>query len=744
MTITADVTHSCNNSTVTRDIAIASTLTLPQNTVQLCTGERDTITLPNNPGVSYTWSPNSSPHIESINTNGSQLVLLGSATGPTPDTLTVTDNAGGACPGSDMLIIEISQSGNPIIFPDTTLCDPTVISLPTSGGVTWSGSGVVGGDMFEPSIPTTSSVTITQTVNSSAGCPGSASTVIAISQRPQVSIMNDTNICVNNTVNLNGTPASGTWNHISGPNNAWLSGSSFTPALDGIDSLEYTVTSGGCSSSERVEITTLGGPAATVSVNPNNLCGNADSTIVVVNTASNNSIIWPTLPFLQVVSVDSAIASVNTTTSFIVTIESTLGCPNSQTVNIVVDTLPNPQMNLQDSVCVDSLVTFQVASDPGLFYEWQVFDSLSNLVTSNISQNFSEVFSFAGSYDILLIGNNNGCLDTIMQVLEVVNPPNVSLSLLYDSLACSPLTVILQPQIIGNYNAILWERDGVSLGSSATAFTDQITTPGIDSITVTYCLTVFSGCDAITVCDSVTVFPRSQAGVAISTPTICPLDTLVIENNTELESRVQTYIINFGDGNIDTTSSFTNIIRQYPNTDSIPIEYTIVLTAIGSCNDTTVDSVTVTVGSNFLDPFITAGPLTGCVPHQVDFLGFSPGLPTNWQWDFGDGNSSSLQNPSHTYTIPGKYRPRLVVWNDCSIDTIYYTGPFADSIEVYEGVPFSFDVVPPSPCVGAPITVRLDSSAGLVGFSYNFGNGDSAFVPEPTYTYNTAGNFLII
>jgi subtilisin family serine protease len=48
-------------------------------------------------------------------------------------------------------------------------------------------------------------------------------------------------------------------------------------------------------------------------------------------------------------------------------------------------------------------------------------------------------------------------------------------------------------------------------------------------------------------------------------------------------------------------------------------------------------------------------PLVGHVPMTVDFTDLSPGPPTAWNWKFGDGGSSTEQNPQYTFNIPGVY-----------------------------------------------------------------------------------------
>lgn len=50
------------------------------------------------------------------------------------------------------------------------------------------------------------------------------------------------------------------------------------------------------------------------------------------------------------------------------------------------------------------------------------------------------------------------------------------------------------------------------------------------------------------------------------------------------------------------------------------------------------------------------------------FTDTSTNTPTSWLWDFGDGNSSTVQNPVHTYAAPGNYSVILRATNECGTD----------------------------------------------------------------------------
>ena len=50
--------------------------------------------------------------------------------------------------------------------------------------------------------------------------------------------------------------------------------------------------------------------------------------------------------------------------------------------------------------------------------------------------------------------------------------------------------------------------------------------------------------------------------------------------------------------------------------------------------------------------YFTAAPLIGTAPLAVSFFNQSANDPTNWSWDFGDGNTSTMQHPTHVYNVP--------------------------------------------------------------------------------------------
>lgn len=62
-------------------------------------------------------------------------------------------------------------------------------------------------------------------------------------------------------------------------------------------------------------------------------------------------------------------------------------------------------------------------------------------------------------------------------------------------------------------------------------------------------------------------------------------------------------------------------------------------------------------------------PLDGIAPFSVSFTDKSLFSPVNWEWDFGDGHTSTQQNPTHVFALPGKYTIFLTVYTYTQTDS---------------------------------------------------------------------------
>jgi PKD repeat protein len=97
--------------------------------------------------------------------------------------------------------------------------------------------------------------------------------------------------------------------------------------------------------------------------------------------------------------------------------------------------------------------------------------------------------------------------------------------------------------------------------------------------------------------------------------------------------------------------------------------------AYGSNQSVRTNYILVGAGSSIYADFV-GSPTNGPAPLQVNFTDLSVGNVVLWEWDFGDGTTSNLPNPSHVYTTPGDYDVSLQVTNalgsDNQMDRVLY------------------------------------------------------------------------
>lgn len=110
----------------------------------------------------------------------------------------------------------------------------------------------------------------------------------------------------------------------------------------------------------------------------------------------------------------------------------------------------------------------------------------------------------------------------------------------------------------------------------------------------------------------------------------------------------------------------------------------------------------------------SANPTSTCSGF-VSFFDASNGQPTSWSWNFGDGNTSSLQNPIHTYTAPGDYTVSLIACNTNGCDTITNT----NMINV------NFTPLLPIAASCSPSTLTFCCDFGITNVSFNTINQSS-------------------
>lgn len=157
--------------------------------------------------------------------------------------------------------------------------------------------------------------------------------------------------------------------------------------------------------------------------------------------------------------------------------------------------------------------------------------------------------------------------------------------------------------------------------------------------------------------------------------------------------------------------------------------------AHGGCADTSACTFVQTPLVDFM-----GNPTYGFPPLTVNFTDLSTDAVATWEWDFGDGNTSDLQNPTNVYTEGGQYTVSLKITGPGGRDSIVKQ----HYIEVLFNAPAAeFTATPTSGF--APLDVQFtDQSVDSVNtWLWFFGDGEAAFVQNPLHTYDTPGTYTV-
>jgi gliding motility-associated-like protein len=129
---------------------------------------------------------------------------------------------------------------------------------------------------------------------------------------------------------------------------------------------------------------------------------------------------------------------------------------------------------------------------------------------------------------------------------------------------------------------------------------------------------------------------------------------------------------------------------------------------------------------------------SGCDNVTVHFTDMSVGA-TSWQWNFGNGNTSTDQNPNAQYNTVGTFLVTLTINGGSS---------FTDTIHVYQSPTASFTIDNDTTCIGHEFTFTSTSVPGtgtLATYEWSFGDGQQDVGTNSTipHTYTLSGSFSV-
>lgn len=302
-------------------------------------------------------------------------------------------------------------------------------------------------------------------------------------------------------------------------------------------------------------------------------------------------------------------------------------------------------------------VQFNNISSGGVYFKWYFGDGDSSDI-----EHPAHIYTSEGNFTVkLIVTNAAGCLDSIVkQNFIAIAKPDIDFYNVPKT-GCAPL--VFTPSY--NVTSVIpitsyWWNFGDGTTSTVAIPTHNYTAAGMYDLTFAY--TTADGCtDTLYYPTGIRVGQRPVADFDVMPRDACASTAIQFINKSSVNST--NYIWFFGDGGADTTS---NPFHRYRDTGY----FTITLIASNNgCNDTIRKPRYV----HIKPPVARFGALFNCNnPYKYFFTDRSVGA-SSVLWDFGDGTTSTVRNPVHTYAAPGTYFVLLTVTNDsCTHSTSYY------------------------------------------------------------------------
>jgi gliding motility-associated-like protein len=299
---------------------------------------------------------------------------------------------------------------------------------------------------------------------------------------------------------------------------------------------------------------------------------------------------------------------------------------------------------------------------------------------------------------------------------------------------CLPLPVSFRDLSTGNPDRMLWE-----FGDGRTS---DLKNPGVAYLlpgSYTIKLTIYKGTDSAVQIkpNHINVYEYPEIDFRANILSGCsPLPVIFTDLTTPGSGTISNYKWDFGDGNSGNTKNPMHTYR-------VSGRYNVTLTAtnsFGCVKSATIPNYIRIYDSVKADFQTTVLPACGA-PFTVIFKDTSTGAGlTSHAWKFGDGKTSTEQNPAHDYSTPGIYNVQLIVKNasGCS-DTI------SKSVNIIVGNFQASFTAPDSVCRG-PVVNFTNTSVPLAladSVLWDFGDGTFSKVKSPPKSFASTGLFNV-
>ena len=196
-----------------------------------------------------------------------------------------------------------------------------------------------------------------------------------------------------------------------------------------------------------------------------------------------------------------------------------------------------------------------------------------------------------------------------------------------------------------------------------------------------------------------------------------------------------TFTWDFGDNTPHVTQGHTPpVTHTYAGPGTYNVKLTINDTSFCNSPDDTIKTIRLSPEVKAL--FTT--PARGCVPYDAVFKNQSLG-GLNFLWDFGDGTTSTEDEPTHLYNNVGTYRVTLQAFDSTSCNKVDSTS-FTITVSSIPNASFMYNPLQPQENT---VTNFMNQSTGATQYLWNFGDGDTTNDVNPSHIFPATSTYNV-
>lgn len=419
---------------------------------------------------------------------------------------------------------------------------------------------------------------------------------------------------------------------------------------------------------------------------------------------------------------------------------STLGCQSEIIKTVTINAGPTALFTA-DTVCLGSVTQFNDLSvaNTGLIVTWN-WNFGDGTPSSNLA-NPTHLYASPSTYTVqLTVTNSLGCIASVQMPVYVRPNPTAAYTVSTQNCAGAPVQFFNQSTASQGY-IVKWKwlfGDGTS---TTVLFPNP---PNVSHVyqnagnyPATLTITTNDSCTS-SVTQIISVLNKPSANFT-SGSTNCVDIAILFTDISQLNGSgpIVSWNWDFGDpgSGVLNLSTLQNPLHIFNNSGTYDVK--LVVSNINGCTDTIVKQISINPA-----PVAMFTADSTCLGNVTQFNNVS--LPNasgiiSWNWSFGDGSYSTVQNPIHTYNNWGVYDVTLAIinTNNCQHDTTIqvFVAPRPTAAFSYNGS-----------CAETNTQftdLSSSSSSSVTAWLWSFGDGDSSILQNPVHQYLTGGSYLV-